>query len=198
MKRLIILTVSLMVLVFAPGLVLAQGVQQQNRVQDPTAHEATATPQGNQVQNQNQVQTQNQGEDQQLMEATQQMQQLMDMEGLDEEVGDRVRNIAQQQVQAQSQIQTQVDKLESKSGFMKSLFGPDYGAIKNLRQQMEENQLRIQQLIQLQNEVVNQAEESQLQEAVQALIDQNTALQDKIQAEEKVGGIFGWLIRLFQ
>jgi Cu/Ag efflux pump CusA len=125
------------------------------------------------------------------------MEQLMDMEGLNEEVGNQVRNIAQQQVQTQTQIQTQLNKLESKSGLMKKLFGPDYKAIKNLKQQMEQNQLRVQQLEQLQTQVVNQADEIQLEEAVQALVEQNTALEEQIQAEEQVGSLFGWLIKLF-
>ena len=198
MKKILSIVVGLTVLTLTPFVVSAQGVQQQNRVQDPTTHEVTTTPQGNQVQNQNQIQTQNQGEEQQLMVATQQMQQLMDMESSDEEAGEKVRNIAQQQVQAQDQIQTQIEKMESKSALMKRLFGPDYSAIKNLKQQMEQNQQRIQQLQMLSYEVENEGNEAQLQESINSLIQQNIYLQEKIQAEEKVGGIFGWLIRLFQ
>lgn len=198
MKKLIATSITALALVVAPSFVSAQGVQQQNKVQDPATHLSnTPTPQGNQVQNQNQIQTQNQGEETQLQVATQHMEQLMDMEGLNEEVGSQVRTIAQEQVQTQTQIQTQLNKLESKSGLMKKLFGPDYGAIKNLKQQMEQNRLRIQQFEQLQNQVTNQADETQLEEAIQALVEQNTSLEEQIQAEEQVGSIFGWLIRLF-
>jgi tRNA A37 methylthiotransferase MiaB len=62
---------------------------------------------------------------------------------------------------------------------------------------MEQNQLRIQQLQELQNQIANQAEETQIQELIQALVEQNTALEDKIQAEEQVGSVFGWLLKLF-
>lgn len=195
MKRLRLVGLVVLALMLAPSLVLAQGVQQQDRVQEPSL--GTANPQTNQVQNQNQIQTQNQGESTQLQVATQHMEQLMEMEGLGEEVGNRVRTIAQEQVQTQTQIQTQLNKLESRSGLRKRLFGPDYGAIKNLRQQMEENRLRIQQLTQLMNQVTNQADETQLKEAIQALVEQNTSLEEQIQAEEQVGSIFGWLIKLF-
>ncbi|HUV42715.1 MAG TPA: hypothetical protein VMY36_02295 [Patescibacteria group bacterium] len=198
MKKLIATSIIALALILVPSFVSAQGVQQQNKVQDPSTHlSGSPTPQGNQVQNQNQVQTQNQGEETQLQVATQHMEQLMDMEGLNEEVGSQVRNIAQEQVQTQTQTQTQLNKLESRSGLMKKLFGPDYGAIKNLKQQMEQNQLRIRQLTQLQNQVANQADETQLEEAIQALVEQNTSLEEQIQAEEQVGSIFGWLIRLF-
>lgn len=198
MKKLILTSVAALTLIFVPSLVSAQGAQQQNKVQNPTTHvSATVTPKGNQVQNENQIQTQNQGEETQLMVATQQMQQLMSMEGFTEEVGTKIRTLAQEQVQAQTQIQTQLNKLESKSGLMKKLFGPDFGAIKNLNQQVEQNRLRIQELQQLQNQVTNQADKTKLQEAIQTLLNQNTSLQEQVKAEEKVGSIFGWLVKLF-
>ncbi|KKQ43150.1 MAG: hypothetical protein US62_C0053G0001 [Candidatus Woesebacteria bacterium GW2011_GWA1_37_8] len=194
MKKTLSIFMLIGALVVFPSLISAQGVQQQNKVQDSTT-QISVSPTGNQVQNQ--VQTQNQGEGIQLMVATQQMQRLMDMEGLNEEVGNKVRTLAQEQVQAQTQIQTQLNKLETKSNFMKKLFGPDFGAIKNLNQQMEQNKLRIQQLQQLQNQVSNQADKTQLQEAIQTLLNQNTSLQEQIRAEEKVGSLFGWFVKLF-
>jgi len=195
MKKLFIAIFALLFLSFAPVLVSAQSVQQQQRVQDPATHETTTTPQA--VQNQNQIQVQNQGEEQQLMTATQQMQQLINLEGLGEEVGDQVKTIAQQQVQTQTQIQTQLNKLNSRSNLVKKLIGPDYSALKNLNQHMQENQTRIQQLQMLANQAQNKGEETQLQEAIRALVQQNTTLQTRIQAEEKVGSIFGWLFKLF-
>lgn len=158
-----------------------------------TNQEGVSTPAGNQVQNQNVVKTQNQGEDAQLMVATQHMEQLMEMEG----AGQPVKTIVQEQIQAQSQIQAQLTRLETKTGLMKGLFGPDFGAIKNLNQQMEQNRLRIQQLQQLAAQVKNQADQTQIQTAIQALVSQNTALQARIQAEEKTFSLFGWLVRLF-
>lgn len=197
MKKLISISIIALALLLVPSFAFAQGIQQQKRVQDPTTHESgTPTPQGNQVANQNQVQIQNQREETQLQVVTSHMEQLMDMGGVTEAVGNQVKTIAQEQVQAQTQIQTQLNKLESKSGLIKKLFGPDYNAIKNLKQQVEQNRLRIQQLTQLKNEVTNQADETQLQEAIQALVEQNTALEEQIQTEEQIKSLFGWLARL--
>lgn len=211
MKKIITISALSIALLVLPTVVLAQGnqqgqqnqqgqgIQQQDRTQDPTTHEneTEISPQGNQVQSKIRVSTQNQEEETQLQVATQHMEQLMDMEGSAEAVGNQARTIAQEQMQAQAQIQTHLNKLESKSGLMKKLFGPDYGVIKNLRQQMEQNRLRIQQLIQLQNQVINQADETQLQEAIQVLVEQNTALEEQIQAEEQIKSLFGWLVKLF-
>lgn len=192
MKK-IVIVLSALTLLSLPGVVLAQsqGIQQQDRVQDQTNQPTISQ------ENQNRIQVQNQGEETQLRTSTQYMQQLMSMDGLDEETGDQVKILAQQQIQAQGEMQTQLNKLETKSKFMKSLFGPDYKAIKNLNQQVEQNKLRIQQLTQLANQVQNQADKTQLQEAIQALTQQNTSLQEQIQAEEKVGSLFGWLVKLF-
>ena len=179
------------------GAQTGQQVQQQDRIQDPANNTGSPLPSGNQVQNQNQVTTQNQGEETQLQVATQQMQQLMDMEGFNQDLVNQIRTIAQEQVQAQTQIQAELNKLESKSGFMKKLFGTDYGAINNLRQQLEQNRLRIQLLTELRNQVTNQADETQLQEAVLALTEQNTSLEEQIEAEESIGSLLGWLVKLF-
>jgi hypothetical protein len=180
------------------GTQAGQQVQQQDKIQDPTTH-ASVSPSstGNQVQNDNQIMTQNQGEENQLQVATQEMEQLMDLTVTNQALGNQVKNIAQEQVQAQTQIQTELDKLESKSNLMKKLFGTDYGAIKNLKLQMEQNRLRIQQLTELQNQITNQSDETQLEEAIQALTEQNTSLEEQIQTEENIGSLFGWLVKLF-
>jgi len=178
------------------GAQTGQQLQDQDRIQDPTTHASiSTTPSGNQVQNQ--VSTQNQGEEMQLQVATSEMEQLMDMGMSNKSLETQVQTVAKEQAQAQTEIQGQLNKLESKSGFAKKLFGPDYGAIKNLRQQMEQNELRIQQLIDLQAQVSNQADASQLQEAIQVLTEQNTSLQEQIEAEENTKSVFGWLVRLF-
>ena len=112
-------------------------------------------------------------------------------------IGEQVREIAREQNQAQIQIQDGLEKIGNRKGFVKNLFGPDYKAIKNLNKQMEQNQLRIEMLQQLVNQVENQADETQIQEAILALTEQNTALQEQIQSEEKIGSLFGWLLKLF-
>jgi hypothetical protein len=208
MKKTIFSLTIFLSLVTLPTSVLAQGNQQigqaqgsygvqqgsQYSVRNDTDSDVS---QGNQVQNQNQVVTQNQGEESQLQVATQQMEQLMDIEGLGDDVGQKIGAVAQKQVQAQSQIKNQLDKLKSRSVILKRLIGPNFGALKNLKQQIEQNQLRIRELQQLQTQVVNQADQAQLEEAVQVLLAQNTALEERIHAEEQAGSIFGWLIRLF-
>jgi uncharacterized protein YeeX (DUF496 family) len=76
------------------------------------------------------------------------------------------------------------------------LIGSDYQALKNVQKQIEQNQLRIQQLEQLQNQLTNQSDIAIVQETIQALTEQNISLQDRINLEEQSGSLFGWLFKL--
>ncbi len=198
MKRIITILLPIVGLIFFPVFISAQGTQ--NRVQNPTTHISTtpsATSQGNLIQNQNQTATQNMGEENQLMVATQQMQMLMDMQGLDEGLGEQIRTIAREQVTSQTQTQQQLNKLDDRSAFMKKLFGADQNVVEALKGQVEENKLRIQKLEKLQIQIQNEEELTQLQNAVAALVSQNTALENRITAEENTGSLLGWLVRFF-
>jgi len=195
--------------------------QQQNQQQ----LQISDSPTGNQVQNQNQAETQNQGEDSQLQINNQEQENLNDGQGEglenrnqnaiqnmsdvakqvqqllqireDGGIGEQVRQIAQEQNQAQTQIQEQLNKLESKGKFARLLTGTDYGAVKNLKTQLVQNQVRIEQLTQLQNQLTNQEDITMVQETIKALIQENTSLQERITTEEQTKSLFGWLFKFF-
>jgi len=198
-----------------------QQLQQQNRTQ----LQLSASPTTIQGQNRNQLNNQNQSEDSQLpvnnqeeknldqgqgeglqkrsqnalqhmSEVAKQVQQLLQVR-TEGGIGEQVRQIAHEQNQAQSRIQEQLNKLESKGKLAKFLTGTDYGAVKNLKKQLEQNQLRIKQLEQLQNQLTNQGNITMVQETIKALIAQNTALQERITTEEQSRNMFGWLFRFF-
>ena len=207
---------KLLAVFLAFGLVLSTFVAKNSQVKAQT---------GQQVQNQNQINTQNQGEDSQLQVNTQEQESLGDGqgEGLQNRnqnavqnmsevakqvqlllqtrttggIGEQVRQIAQEQNQAQMQIQEQLNKLESKGKLARLLTGTDFGALKNLKAQLEQNQLRIKQLEQLQTQLTNQGDITMVQATIQALIAENTSLQERITAEEQTKSMFGWLFRFF-
>lgn len=202
------------------GAQTGQQIQQQNQQR----LKASPSPTGNQVQNRNETQTQNQGEDSQLQINTQEQESLGDGQGeglqnrnqnavqnmsevakrvqqllqirIEGGIGQQVRQIAQEQNQAQAQIQEQLKKLSSKGKLARLLTGTDYKAVKNLKAQLEQNQQRIRQLAQLQNQLSNQGDMVLVQETIQALVQENTALQERIAAEEQAKSLFGWLFKL--
>jgi hypothetical protein len=98
---------------------------------------------------------------------------------------------------AQVQMRTELEKVDDRGGLLKSIVGPDFKALKNMQQEVEQNQLRIEQLTQLQNQLTNEADIEQVQEMIQALTDQNISLQDRVNLEEQSGSVLGWLFKLF-
>ena len=184
-------------LLFGVSSVHAQGAQQ-NKNQVPTTDLENVVAPGNQVQNKNQIQVQNQGETTQLQISTQNMEQLNTvLEDLSNTVGGEAGVLIKEQVQNQTKIQAQLEKIEARSAIVKKLFGPDYGAIRTLKQELEQSRLRLQELQQLKNQTLNQGYETELQEAILDMLDQNTVLEGQIQSEEQIGSIFGWLVKLF-
>jgi hypothetical protein len=147
--------------------------------------------QGTESLNRNETATEN------MSEVAEQVQELLQVKTKGG-IGDQVRQVAQEQDKAQTQIQEQVSKLNSKGKIARFLTGTDRQAVKALKQQMEQNQLRIQQLEELQNQLTNEGDITQVQETIQLLTDQNTSLQDRVNMEEKSNGFFGWLIKLFE
>jgi len=201
------------------------GTQQGTTTQTQQKLQTSPSPTGSQVQNQNQVKTQNQNEDSQLKVNTQEQESLGEEQGTGSQnrnqnavqnmsevakqvqqllqvrttggIGEQVRQIAKEQNQAQTKIQEQLKQLDTKGKLARFLTGTDYGVVKNLKTQLEQNLLRIEQLTQLQNQLSNQGDITTVQETIQALTNQNTTLQDKINLEEQSGSLFGWLFKLF-
>jgi hypothetical protein len=185
---------------------------------------ATITPTG--VLNRNRVETQNQGEENQIKtqeaeqedsegtpgsqfgvnrnqnayehmstvaQKVQELQMLGDREG---GLGEQIREIARTQSQSQEQLQAELGKLDGRQGWLKSLIGPDFSAVKNIKMELEQNRVRIQQLEQLQSQLTIQGDVTTIREMIQALVVENEELQNKLTQEEGTKSMLGWLFRL--
>lgn len=177
------------------------------------------------VANQNQVKTQNAGEDSQLMINTAEqesagdstisagMRSEMAIEKMSEVaknveillmdktltggIGQQVKTIAQEQKNSMDKVQSQIKSIDSRGGFVKALIGPDYKTLKELEMQLDQNQLRIEALTELKNQLTNAGDITMVEETIKLLAEENISLQDKINAENRIGSVFGWLIKLF-
>lgn len=179
-------------------------------------NQSKTTPTGNQVQNQNEVQTQNQGEEQQLSVQTQeneqlnqtvdssitkvsdQVQELINTVGAKSGIGQEVKEIAQNQIKLQDEIKATIGQFNSRSTLAKFFFGSDKKSIQTMTQQIEQNRLMILQFEELKLQTKNTGDLQQLEETIQSMVSQNTFLQEKINQENQIKGMFGWLINLFQ
>lgn len=112
-------------------------------------------------------------------------------------IGERVKQIATEQKQAQEQVKSDLDQVENRQGLLKSLIGPDYKALKSMEDQVEENQLRIEKLMELKTQLTNQSEIEMIEATIQALTEQNTQLQETVIGETQSKSMFGWLFRYF-
>ncbi|OGD08683.1 hypothetical protein A2397_04695 [Candidatus Amesbacteria bacterium RIFOXYB1_FULL_44_23] len=217
------ITINNKLLVFALLILLfsTASVRSSKAVGNP--NQLSVSPTGKTIQNRNEVTTQNQGQDSKLQIETNesQMTRSASAEGAANRsqnavqnmslvaqkvqemlqirttggIGDQVRQIARDQNQAQTQTQNQLQRIDSKGGVAKFFFGPDYGAIKELQGLTEQNRLRIQQLQQLQTQLANSGDQTLIQATIQALEQQNTSLQNRLNAENQTFSLFGWLAK---
>lgn len=111
-------------------------------------------------------------------------------------IGEQVREIAQAQNEAQEKITAKLNQVDSRGGLLKSLIGPDYKAIKELKQEMQQNEVRVRQLGQLALQTENEQEQMEIDATILALTDQNNALQERADEEAGSFSLFGWLFKL--
>lgn len=111
-------------------------------------------------------------------------------------LANNMRIIAKAQAQAENQINQAVDN--SKRGSVGQFFlGPKYQELKEAKQIMEQNRLRIRELQQIMTQLANQDEATQLQIQINTLELQNVALQNQLNETADNFSLFGWLIRWF-
>lgn len=169
----------------------------------------SATPSGMGAQTQNQVMTKNQGEDTQLQVKT--MEQSQTANGVSQAVqsllaiperkggiGQEVKLIAQAQNDDQPNITANLAKIQSRSKFVKSLFGVDQKSLQELKQLQAKNQQRIESMQQLMTQTTNESELTELKLAIQAMVDQNAEIATEIVTADATPGLFGWMFRLFK
>lgn len=207
MKKLII-SVGLLVLLL-PKTIFAQGKSNQIRNRNEIQIQNQQQEQQIQVENQEQESTgqakgqpkdlapRSQAAKEHMSEVAKKVEEILTTQGAKGGIGEQISQIAQEQKEAQRQTEEELTRLDARPGWLERIIGPNYKAIKNLRQQIEKNQLRIRQLEQLQEKLKNKADQQQIQQTIQALVEQNTALQQLVLAKEKIGSLFGWLFKLF-
>jgi len=130
----------------------------------------------------------------QVATAVQEMLQVADRNG---GIGQQVRVIAQTQTQNQEQVETSLQKIQSRSGFAKFFVGPNYGEINNAQEILDQNHAQIAQLNQIKNQLTNQADQETLTEQIQLLEQANLEIETSLGTEQKGFSLFGWMFKAF-
>lgn len=114
----------------------------------------------------------------------------------DTTIGEQIRVIARAQGAAEDSVNQSLEKAQSRTTFAKFFVGPNYNQLENVKQQIEQNWLRIQQLNQIATQISNQADQTNLQNQIQTFEKQNTNLEEQLNQDTRGFSLFGWLSRL--
>jgi hypothetical protein len=196
-------------------------VQQQTQTVNQGEDSQIQVPNNKQVQNEdmimNQVQNQNQENNtstvgQQNQEQKQEQQGQVNAEqhrstvanfvqtllktvsSTEDEIGQQVRVIAQQQNDSDATTTEAIEKIQSRNKIQTFLFGSDYKNLGALRSEIVQTRNRINQL----NRVIQNATETTvIQTQIQALEQEQTKIENFITAQESRFSLFGWLVKMF-
>lgn len=116
----------------------------------------------------------------------------------DRTIGEQIREIAQQHGQSVEKIAEDEDTLSQRSGVLKFLIGPDYAAIDEINQQMEQIRNQVRELNQIRTQLQNEGDQTELQNQIQILELQLNSFQNSLNSQEEVFSLFGWLAKLFR
>ena len=112
-------------------------------------------------------------------------------------IGQEIKVIAQTQTQNQEKLETGIQKIQSRSGFAKFFIGPNYSEIKSSQKLLEQNREQIQKLNEARTQIVNQGDQLQVIEQIQALEQVNQQIETLLSESQKGFSLFGWLFRIF-
>ena len=168
-----------------------EDVQLQNQYQEQeavSAGQGASAGQGSAGQDVTGVQTQSR-----VAQKVQAMQQVATRQA--GQVGQQLQQMVQEQEQSQERVQEHKDSVEQRSGFTRTIFGPNYQAMKRLKGEVTANQNRITQAQELLSSL-SSVDQLVIQDYINSLTAENSSLLATIQEQEATPGILGWLFKL--
>jgi len=194
MKKITFASLIVLLLMLIPSLVSAQGIQQQERVQDPSTHLiGSPTPQGNQEDQgvQQQTETGNKG----IETAIQSLNRVAKREN-NPETGEQIRSMAQNHEEVQVRTKTALEKMSQRNQAVKFLIGPDYKNAGQVRKDVVGLRNDIKKLEQIKNKSLP-ADVEDIQGAVDELQVEADGLETQLAEQLSGFSLFGWLAKLF-
>jgi hypothetical protein len=118
---------------------------------------------------------------------------LLSMENMTGGIGKNVSAIAREFNNSVMSTIRAEEKIQTRSGFARFFAGGDETTATELESEVEQNELRIQQLTQLRNECqCDQEVKDLMQEQIQLMQQEQTRLRELAQQEKKSKGLFDW------
>ena len=112
-----------------------------------------------------------------------------------EGLASQIRTVAEAQVRSEDVVNDSLDKAFSRTAIAKFFIGPNYQELVKVKQELEQNRLRITELQRIQAQIQNEGLETELQNQITLLEEQNTALQNLLNDAASGFSLLGWLFR---
>jgi len=113
----------------------------------------------------------------------------------DSVLGSKLETSAKTYLLSEDKVNQALDTADTRTGFAKFFIGPNYEELGIVKIQIEQNQVKIQEMNKIHAQLQNEADQTELKGAIRTLEAQNTALQNQLDGEEEVFSLFGWLAR---
>lgn len=113
-------------------------------------------------------------------------------------IGQEVRTIAQQQNQIKDKSSDIIYAVQSRSKIKTFFIGTSYKNLGELRSQTVQTRNQIEQLKKLMENVLNEADKTELQNQIQALEQEQTDINNFIADNENKFSLFGWAVKIFR
>lgn len=164
------------------------------------------------AQNMNQVKSQEQNQEQNQLQTQQQeqlsiqahkstvanfVQSLLEVANREEGIGEQVRIIAQEQNQSTEKSFQSMEKIQTRSQIKTFLLGADYKNLGALRSETVKTRNRLEQLNRIMENTQNEGDQTEIQNQIQTLEQEQTKIENFIKAQEGKFSLFGWLVKLF-
>lgn len=112
--------------------------------------------------------------------------------------GIKIKVIAQAQSQSANIVNEAIIKVDNRHRILKFLVGPDYKSLKIMRQEIEKNNVRINNLETVLNSSdMTKANKAELQNEIYELKEQNTILSSELGQRTKPFSLLGWFFKWY-
>lgn len=168
--------------------------QEQQRAQDPTTHDGDAID-ANLDGTAGNGQGSTGGTRQGIEVAIQSLERVSVRES-NPEIGEQIRVMTESHEQIQNKVMTALSSMQSRSGLMKFVFGPNYknaGEIKVQAAQLRNDAVG---LTSLRKELTLVADQEEVQDAIDSLEEEADALESELDQQLQGFSLFGWLSRI--
>src|SRR3989344_6316235 len=120
---------------------------------------------------------------------------LTQLAGKDKNIGEEVRQVAQDQGDSEERITASMEKVEKRGKFRTFFFGTDYKSIGALRSELVTTDNHITRLTQAKNRTDDVQVKAELQTQITALEEAKSSVELFIKENESKFSLLGWLVR---